>query len=311
LQNRNLKNTTKSDTMNKKATINKTEYDPLIQKNKKERKIIRDLKNSWIDFKENKQNILIAFFADFAFITILFSIINYYLPTLYENVEKLINVMQTVTIEENITPEVMNQLLIANQAAQAYYHNILQTFGILVVYGLISYTLFQGIAWYVSHLSERECSWNWKNLGKFLARFGLLSIGQFIVALVLIMWYSQTQTVNIGDIAVLSKENTGSLAIILCALFALVIDYMSVLSYGFMISKNWVKNIFTQPFHNMFYLFSAYLIFAVLIFLGVHLFFISAEWNPFISLAFGVLILLPLFTYLRIFIYKVTSNVLK
>ncbi|MBS3128215.1 hypothetical protein J4410_03660 [Candidatus Woesearchaeota archaeon] len=266
-----------------------------------------DAKESWNCLRSEKKKFFLAFVLDLLFVISLFFLIAQYTPSLYENTNNLLSVMEGIGIEEQITPEVMNQLFLANQAAQAYYNTILKVFATMLFFGLIFYIILEGIAWYTMHLAERGCSLNKKSFGKFLARFAIISAVQLILFLFFLVLFSQTKTVTVGNVTLLSKEGSTSFVTTVFILLGLLVDYLCVYSYSFLVTKNWVRNIFKKPFEHFSYLFLLYLVFAIVAIVFTKIIFM--DWNTLISLAFALLIVIPTYTYFRILIYKATRRV--
>ncbi|MBS3176237.1 hypothetical protein J4457_03305 [Candidatus Woesearchaeota archaeon] len=267
------------------------------------RKIIDDFKAAWHSFK-NKKTILVII-LDFIFFVVALLIAEYYLTTIYENVSSILDVMQAnMNIEQELTKAALGKLAAMQQAMQVHYTSIFQNLGYMALYLFLLYLLLQGCAWYLSSRRVHPQS----RFLPFMAKFSILALLQTIILLAILFFSTNLPSISTGNVVIVGKDSFLAVTKYLLALILIVFDYWSVMSYGFLVNKSWIKDILVKPWKNFVHLFSRYLVFSVLSIAAFSIFYLLIEKNMLIASIFGLTILLPSFAFFRLLIYHVTSE---
>jgi len=268
-----------------------------------------DLTKAWQAFKAKKSLVALIVFIDFIFVWACFRVVDHYYIVLIESVDALINLVQNISLEQELSQEMLGKIMIANQAAEAYYYTILLNFSYMMFFVLVLYCILQSLGWYITHLIDRNHQWKHQGFFKYLGRFSVLTVIQCALFFVLLLYYVRTQPVMAGSMIIVSQASMSSVKQVFIVVLMLGLDYVSGMSYGFAVSKHWVKNIFVKCYRNFPYLISVWLSVGI-VFMALFWVMIKIQaFHPLLPLAYLLFVLLPYFTYIRLVIFKATKRV--
>lgn len=293
----------KKSTKNQKSKNQKT-----LDNNKIQRilSITKSISSTWNTFKQNKGKVGINVILDVVFFFIALFIAQHYLTIIQGYVIQLLDVVQSFTNSLDLSGQQMNELLLLKQSAQAYFNTILVNLAWMILYILICYCILQSIAWYCAYLANAKHTW--KTFFSFLGKFSFLSTIQTLLLVALVAFVTSSGTISSGGMVLVGKEGVLLVKKIFFGLLFVLFDYLSVLSYAYVPHKHWLKSMLRDSFKRFSYLFSCYLLFALSMCLAGVIFYYLSQMQVVVALLFGILVLLPLLTYFRMFLFEVVKE---
>gem|GEM_PF-4930504 len=253
---------------------------------------------------KKKELFLLSMFFDLCFFTALLVIHYFVLVAVKEHVFKFMDMMQE-TVGGIANAETVSQVspeLLMTPELTAVYHAIAKYFIILLLGILLSWLVFKGINWYIANRMIRKV-----NTQKFALKF----IGYTIIAAVclVILFAITIKLISYSTFAFLPLIGVFADRIIFF-LLVWVLAYFVFIAYSLIPEtdcrklcrfavKNYRKIV---PAHLLLLVVLSFITFITIWSINVN------YWAPFIL---GLLVLLPAFTYGRIYIVVIVNKVLK
>jgi len=253
---------------------------------------------------KKKELFLLSMFFDLSFFAALLVIHYFVLVAVKEHVFKFMDVMQK-TLGEAVSAEAVSQVspeLLKTPEMLAVYHTIAKYFIILLLGVLLSWLVFKGINWYIANRMIRKV-----NTQKFALKF----IGYTILAsiCIVILFAITIKLISYSTFAFLPLIGIFADRIIFF-LLVWVLAYFVFIAYS-LIPETDCRKLCRFAVRNYRKIVPAHLLLLVMLsfitFITVWSININ-YWAPFIL---GLFILLPAFTYGRIYIVVVVNKVLK